>query len=356
MESKKNDRQGNRAPETIVVRCPNWVGDLIMATPVFECLRNNFPHSRLIALTRQYNLRIIEDLPWLDSVIVCDDKTLSGLWRTAGAVRDVKPDWAVLLPNSLRSWLVVRLAGVRNVYGYRRGERKFFVKGPEPGRDAQGYIPCPMIDYYLEICNWLGLKVPESPKPHLNISPHLQSEGNTLLQRYGIQPDDLVIGLNPGAKFGSSKCWPPEYFAKLADLLEKELNCKLLLLVGPGEDRIARDIISGSKASIINTAPDKIDLGLLKPVISRCQLLITNDTGPRHYATAMDIPVVVLMGPTDQRYTQSNLDKTVVLRHDLPCAPCHKKVCPTDHECMREIKPEDVLQATCKLLQQETDK
>jgi len=133
--------------------------------------------------------------------------------------------------------------------------------------------------------------------------------------------------------------------------VEAELKCKLLLLVGPGEDEIAAEIVGKSSARIVNTGPDKVDLGLLKPVIRRCNLLVTNDTGPRHYATAMDIPVVVLMGPTDPRWTQSHLDKTTVLRKDLPCAPCHEKVCKTGrHQCMRTITPEEVARAVNKLL------
>lgn len=341
-------------PRTIVVRCPNWVGDLIMATPVFQCLRSNFPDAKLIALTREYNRPIIDDLPWLDAVISCDDTTFRSLWKTAQSVRRYHPDFAIILPNSFRSLLVARLAGISNIYGYRRGERKYLIKGPEPKRDESGYIPCPMIDYYLDICRWLGLTVPENPKPTLNISDQLRIEGDTLIRQYGIEKDDIVIGLNPGAKFGSSKCWPPEYFAVLAEKLEYELNCKILLLVGPGEDQIAEQIVSHSNAAIINTGENRIGLGLLKPLIRRCQILITNDTGPRHYATAMDIPVVVLMGPTDPRYTQSNLEKTIVLRHDLSCSPCHKKTCPTDHECMKNIKPEDVLQAAKKLLRENT--
>jgi heptosyltransferase II len=342
---------GEFAPETIIIRCPNWVGDLIMATPVFECLRINFPNTRLIALTRPYNMRILEDHPCLDTVIPCDDKTVSAIWKTAQAIRKHKADMAILLPNSLRSYAVVKLAGINKIYGYRRGERKYLIKGPEPVRDSKGFKPCPMVDYYLEICKWMGLKPPPSKKPVLSISQKLQGEGNTLLQKYGIGKNDLVIGLNPGAQFGSSKCWPPDYFARLADQLTNEIQCKILLLVGPGEDRIASEIVSGSKAPIIDTSLNKIDLGLLKPFIKRCQLLITNDTGPRQYATAFDIPTVVLMGPTDPRYTEANLEKTIILRHDLPCVPCHKKICPTDHQCMKDINPEDVVQAAKKLLQ-----
>jgi heptosyltransferase-2 len=89
---------------------------------------------------------------------------------------------------------------------------------------------------------------------------------------------------------------------------------------------------------------------LLKPLVKRCNLMVTNDTGPRHYAVAFDVPVVVLMGPTDPRYTNANLERTVVLRQELPCSPCHKKVCPRGQECMTGITPSMVLAAARSLL------
>jgi heptosyltransferase-2 len=211
-----------------------------------------------------------------------------------------------------------------------------------------------MVDYYLELCRWLGLDLPEHPEPSLGVSEALSSEAGLLLQKYGITNQDMVVGLNPGAKFGSSKCWPPEYFARLADMLEQQWNCRMLLFVGPGETQIADKIMALTKAKVVNTDPDRIDLGLLKPMIQRCDLLITNDTGPRHYATAFKRPVIVIMGPTDPRYTNSNLEQTIVLRKELPCAPCHRKKCPENHECMRGITPDEVLAAAIRLVS-ETD-
>jgi heptosyltransferase-2 len=123
------------------------------------------------------------------------------------------------------------------------------------------------------------------------------------------------------------------------------------LFAGPGEDKIAHSITEKSHAPIINTAPDEVDLALLKPLIKRCQLLVTNDTGPRHYAVAFDIPVVVIMGPTDPRYTAAHLEKTVVLQKQLACIPCHEKVCRYGHECMTEIRPLEVFEACRKLLE-----
>ena len=89
---------------------------------------------------------------------------------------------------------------------------------------------------------------------------------------------------------------------------------------------------------------------MLKPFVQRCGLMITNDTGPRHYAVALNVPVVVIMGPTDPRYTNANLDRTVVVRKELECSPCHKKVCPRGHECMKGIQPNEVFAAAEQLL------
>jgi heptosyltransferase-2 len=295
---------------------------------------------------------VVEDGPWFDKIIGCNDKTAKGFYKLVRAIRGQRPDMAIVFPNSIRSALSVLLSGVKDLYGYRRNGRSLLLTGgPKPVRVQGGFLPVPMVQYYLEICRYLDLKIPEVVKPSLFLSDSLRERGNKLLDRYGIKPYDMVIGMNPGAKFGTSKCWQPQYFGRLAELFEKQWNCKILLFIGPGEKEIGQSIIETSRATIVNTGPDKVDLALLKHLIKRCQLLVTNDTGPRHYAVAFDVPVVVIMGPTDPRYTAANLDKTVVLRQELECSPCHKKKCPHGHECMIMIKPEAVFQASEKLLE-----
>ncbi|MCI0499389.1 MAG: lipopolysaccharide heptosyltransferase II [Planctomycetales bacterium] len=340
-------------PRTILVFCPNWVGDVVMATPTFECLKQNFPQARRIGLIRRYAQGVVEDAPWFDDLIEINDKTGTGFSNLVHRIRRLNPDLAIVLPNSFRTALIARLAGVRRIYGYRRNGRTLLLSGgPRPCRQNRRITPVPMAEYYLEICRWLGLDIPPERAPRLYISDSLQQKGDRLLERYGISGGDRVIGLNPGAKFGSSKCWPPQFFAKLADLLSERLNCKLLLFTGPGEESIGNRIVQLSQTGIINTGPDQVDLALLKPLVKRCQLLITNDTGPRHFAVAFGVPVAVIMGPTDPRYTHANLEKTIVLRHDLDCSPCHLKECSRDHDCMTEISPEAVLSASERLLQE----
>jgi len=340
-----------KSAKTILVRCPNWVGDIVMATPVYDCLRENFPSARIFACIRKYARGIIEDGPWFDGIISCNDKDFHGFFRTVKEIRKIMPDIAVLLPNSTRSFLTAKFGGARSIYGYRRNIRKFFMSGgPEPIVTGGKIKPIPMIHYYLEICRHMGLSVSEAPKPRLYISSEMRKRGNRILRAYGVSRGDRLIGLNPGASFGSSKCWPPENFAKLSEIIQKEFDCKIILFAGPGEEKIARAIIEKSRAKIIDTSLDNIDLAHLKPLIDRCDLLITNDTGPRHYAVAFDVPVVVLMGPTDPRYTNANLERTIIIREEISCAPCHKKTCPADHRCMRNITPERVLDAVGRLL------
>lgn len=340
-------------PGTILVSCPNWVGDVVMATPTFECIRRNYPKARLIGLIRNYARGVVEDAPWFDRLIEINDKTFLGLFNLADQIRRLNPELAFVLPNSFRSALIARIGNAKKIYGYRRNGRTFLLSGgPTPRRRGNRITPVPMIEYYLEICRWMDLDIGQQKKPRLYISDILQQKGDQLLESYGIASDDMVVGLNPGAKFGSSKCWPPEYFSMLAELLEKRWKCKLLLFIGPGEEIIGKKIAKLSKAKIINTGPDKVDLALLKPLIQRCRLLVTNDTGPRHYAVALNIPVVVIMGPTDPRYTHANLDKTIVLRRDSDCSPCHLKECTLDHNCMTEISPEEVTQVCEQLLRE----
>jgi len=337
-----------------LVFCPNWVGDVVMATPTFKCLRQNYPDARIIGLIRGYAQGVVEDAPWFDQLIEINDKSWRGFVHLVYQIRSLKATLAVVLPNTLRSALLARLGGARQIYSYRRNGRTMLLSGgPLPRRDGGKIRPVPMVDYYLEICRRLKLNIDPKKKPRLYISESLQKRGDRLLDGYGIASDDMVIGLNPGARYGASKCWPPEYFASLAELLEQRWNCRLLLFIGPGEERIGHKIVQLSKAAIINTGADHVDLALLKPLIQRCRLLVTNDTGPRHYAVAFGIPVVVIMGPTDPRYTHANLEKTMVLRQELDCSPCHLKECPLEHSCMREISPEAVLQATEQLVQEQ---
>jgi heptosyltransferase-2 len=336
--------------ETLVVRCPNWVGDIVMATPVFECLRRGLPQTRLIGVLKRSAHGVVKDGPWFDALVEGNDRSWTGFQQMRRQLRSLAPEAAVLLTNSVRSALTMRLSGIRRVYGYRRQWRDLLLTGGPTASSNGTVVPSPMTEYYLGICRWLGLDLPEQVKPRLFVGAELRRRGESLLAQYGVATGDFLVGLNPGASFGSSKCWPPEYFAQVAELCEERLGAKVILFCGPGEERIAQAILGQTKANILYPPAEQVDLELLKPLVQRCNLFLTNDTGPRHYAVAFDVPVVVLMGPTDPRYTNLCLERTAVLRKELDCSPCHKRVCPRQHECMTEIRPADVFAAAEHLL------
>jgi len=336
--------------KTLAVRCPNPVGDVVMATPVFDCLRRNLPHARIIGVMKKGAQGIVRDGPWFDDFVDGNDKTWAGFQQMRRQLTALSPEAAILLTNSVRSALTMRLSGVRTIYGYRREWRNLLLTGgPSPSRNGE-IVPIPMADYYLEICRWLDLEIPRQPRPSLFVGEALQKRGDSLLAKYGITASDFLLGLIPGAAFGPSKCWPTEYFAELAGLCHKAFNAKIILFSGPGEEHITKAVLDQAKVELIHAQGDEVDLEMLKPLVKRCNLCVTNDTGPRHYAVAFNVPTVVIMGSTDPRYTAANLDHTVVVRKELDCSPCHKKVCPRGHECMREIRPAEVFQAAEQLI------
>jgi heptosyltransferase-2 len=133
---------------TILIRCPNWVGDIVMATPLLDCIRENFPNARITGIIGKNTQGIVRDGPWFDDFIDCEDKTAAGMWRMIKKIKDFKPDMAILLPNSVRCVLPVLLGKTKHIYGYRRNFRGMFLNGgPRPLRRGIKIAPIPMQEY-----------------------------------------------------------------------------------------------------------------------------------------------------------------------------------------------------------------
>lgn len=210
-------------------------------------------------------------------------------------------------------------------------------------------VPIAMVDRYLNICKHLRYTI-SSRKTALCFSNGTRKSADTLYQEWGIDRSRLLISLIPGASFGSSKCWPSESFAQVGDILIERYDAQVLIIPGPGEEEIAGRIESHMRHRPVNFVKEIIPLELLKALISDSNLVITNDTGPRHFAVAFNCPVVVIVGPTDPRYTNYDLGQTEILREELDCTPCHLKVCPTDHRCMKNISVDRVITACERFL------
>ena len=342
------------SPQKVILRLPNWVGDVVMATPALISLREEWPDSHITVMGKETSRALLEGMDLWDSFIPFNrtgkDAGTGGFLKAASRVRKEQFDTGIILPNSLSSALIFALGGVKQRIGYNRHGRKALLTHPVPVKRMKGkFIPVPMVDYYLKLLETPGIK-PATRHTKLAVSAEDAEWAKGIWKARGYNDGQSVIAVTPGAAYGPSKQWLPEYFASVSDRLREEIHAHVLFLPGPGEEALTSDIARRCRVFPNILSPSETPLNHLKAVIDNCDLLLTNDTGPRHIAVALDTHVVVVMGPTDPRYTASNLEKTIVLRKELPCSPCMLKVCPKDHECMRGVTPEEVFEACKKAL------
>lgn len=342
--------------DKILIRAPNWVGDVVMATPAFRCIRKNFPSSEISVLLKPYVNLILQDSPWFDHYIGYKDKIglsvkgYSGYRKLTRHLKNEKYDVGFIFPNSFSSAFMFWLAGVKKRIGYLRDARGLFLTDGVKRETENGkFKPTYMADYYLKLCYLAGC-AKESNNLELFYSKDCETRIEKILDKYNILNSKPLILINPGAAYGSSKCWHKDGFAEVIDMINKNFDCHTIIVSGPNEADLANDIEIASKSAVYNFSKENITLDLLKPLIKRSALLLTVDSGPRHFAVAFNIPTVVLMGPTDPRYTKTDWEKGEVIQEIVECGPCHKKICPTDHKCMNQISSQKVFAACEKFL------
>jgi heptosyltransferase-2 len=347
--------------ERILVRAPNPLGDAVMATPLLRCLRTNWPRARVTVAATPAGAEVYRGLDTVDRIEVLrrgEDRGILGLWRSARRLRPERFDLALVCPNSHSSALHARLAGARRRVGWSYNGRGFLLTDPlVPGKRGWGKrVPVPMVEYYLDLARSLGAEA-TTAATELRTTPEGEAEALAALEAGGWKPGAPLAGLGVGSSFGPSKLWTATAFAAVGNALRLR-GLGVALLYGPGEEGVAREVVEGLERPPVLGPGKALGVGGLKSVASRLSVLVTTDTGPRHVAVAFGVPVVVVMGPTDPVYTHCNLERTVVLREEVDCAPwrwpCHEKDCPLTgprrHQCMERIPPERAVEAAVRLL------
>jgi heptosyltransferase-2 len=344
-------------PRRILVVQPTWVGDAVMATPALRAIRNLYPNAHISYLLKRYVKPMYTGMPWADQLITYrtgkTDKK-AGRAQFLGLIARLRKgnfDTAVLLPGSFKTALIAKMAGIDRRVGYDRDGRGFLLTDKLlPHREGGKYIPTPIIKYYLGLAHYLG-STERDLSMQLFVTPSEKREADEILARAGVDPDKKpLIMLNPGAQYGSSKCWPPEYFAELADRLIDERGAQVLISSAPKERKIVDEITRRMNHAPIDLAKAGLTLGALKEIVRRCDLMISNDTGPRHIAAAFGVPVVAIFGPTHPEWTEIYYAKERIVSVPVHCGPCQLKVCPLDHRCMTRVTPNRVFDTSLSLL------
>ena len=327
--------------ERILALLPNWLGDAAMCTPALRALRQRFPEARLTVAGRDAVCQLIEDTPWIDELAPLPTRPGFGPMLCLGwQLRPAARDLCVVFPHSFRAALLARLTGARRRLGYDRGGRSaLLTDAPPPYREQGQIVPVYMAREYLDLLAGLGCEDDDA-----GLELHV-SAGAAAVVAESLPDDRPVVALAPGAAFGPSKCWPADRYAAVADGLMERAGAQCVLLTGPGEEETRQAVLAAAKHPLIECGAGLPGIARLKAIIARADLLIGNDSGPRHVAIAFGKPVICLMGPTSPRYTDSPWERGEVLRVEVDCGPCQQPVCATDHRCMRLIPPERVLAA-----------
>jgi heptosyltransferase-2 len=339
----------------IALFLPNWIGDVVMATPAVRAVRAAFPQAELAAVCKPYVADVLAGSPWFSRTIFLDKRGPRDrrLFAAARQLRAWKLDAALLFPNSFRPALAAYLAGAKRIVGFARYCRGWMLTDKLRAKtDSRGrFVPSPVIDDYNRLAVALGTRDP-GHRMELFTKPQDDAAASAVWEKFALGRYPQVVALNPGAAFGAAKHWGCDHFADLARMLTTRLGCGVLALCGPGEREIARQIAEQSRSPHVYSLSDTpLSLGLTKALVRRSDLLVTTDSGPRHFAAAFDRPVVSLFGPTHVEWTETHFAKEVCLQKKLPCGPCQERVCPLGHHrCMRELSPHEVFATAGRLL------
>ena len=341
---------GRPDPDSILIVLPTWVGDVVMATPSLEAIRGRFAHAHITYLLRSNVRPLVEHSPWMDELATWPPRDRRG--RQGGTVklgirlRRRRISWAVLLTNSFRSALVARLAGIPRRIGYARDVRSWMLTDRlAVPRETGPIARTRMVDYYGRIAWAIGCDRP-GDRLVLHVSP--DDERMIAARLDGVGP---MVVMTPGASFGPAKCWLPERFAAVCDRLAEECAARIVVTYGPGEAELARRAIGSMRCGPLVMDNPAITLGQLMAVVKRADLLLCNDTGPRHFAKAFGVPVVTVFGPTWPEWTDTDYEMERKVRIDVDCGPCQKPVCPEGHhKCMTGVTVEAVFHACGELL------
>lgn len=337
----------------ILVRAANWVGDAVMSLPALRAIRSRFPDAE-IAIAARPSVAGIYAREGFRLVEYTAPRGVLGLkqqFEFARRLRESRFDCAVLFQNAFEAALLVAMAGIPERIGYARDGRGFLltkpVDVPEPGD-----IPAHQRYCYLELLRRAGW-IQELPAVEQIRLAHLddaRASGRTLLKRAGLEGE--VVGISPGAAYGTAKRWIPEYFVQAAERLARECKAAVAVFGSSDESSLCESIASQLASRNVRAVSfaGKTSLAEFIDLAAASRVFLTNDSGAMHIASAAGVPTVTVFGATDPLATGPTGDLARIVREPVECSPCLLRECPIDHRCMTRVTPDRVVDVALELV------
>ena len=334
--------------EKILVRATNWLGDAVMSLPALRALRERFPKAEIAILAKPWVADLYGREPFCDRMIPYAPKTLGEKWAAGRALASEGFDCAILLQNAFEAALVAFAARIPERIGYARDGRSLLLTRaiPVPRR---GEIARHERFYYLELLRRAGLldALPENDRIVLDGAPAARLAGIGRFEALGMGA--TVIGMSPGAAYGTAKRWLPERFAEAANQVATQTGASVAIFGSAGERDLCGEIAAAVTAPVHNFAGETT-LAQYIDLAAACRVYLTNDSGGMHVASALGIPTVAIFGATDDIGTGPTGPLARVIREPVECSPCLRRECPIDHRCMTRVTADRVALTALDLL------
>jgi heptosyltransferase-2 len=338
----------SRQLQRLLIRGVNWIGDAVLTLPAIRAIRRAYPGVHISLLVKPWVADIFKDNPDIDEIIFYGEefRGLSGKLSLAKKLKIQKFDSAILLQNAFDAALITWLAGIPERIGYRRDWRSPLLTKAVPV--PEDILNQHQVYYYLNLLRSIGIETAHS-MPYMYLTDDERGWARQFLKNKLPDENSPLVGINPGATYGSAKRWPTERFAELIEKIVNKLDGRIILFGSTSEIEIANEIsqkleVQNSKLKTrILIMTGKTNLRQLAGLIAECDVFVTNDSGPMHMASALFVPVVAMFGSTDKNTTGPFGKGHKIVTRELSCAPCMERECPEGHlKCMTEITADEV--------------
>lgn len=340
------------SPKNIIIRMPNWLGDLVMATPIIADVRAKYPKAHITAMCKHTLAPVLQFDPHLNAVygfrkpnIWLHHRQHQEIIQTIG---HGEYDLGIILTNHFSTAWWFWQGNVKNRIGYASGYRNCLLNMAVPLPET--IETQHLVITYKMLLQPLGIPVSKTP-PQLYINKEEQYAVSDLLNSLGVDPaKHVLVGINPGAAYGSAKCWLPHRFRAVTERLLEHPDYVVMYFGDAAGAPVVHEICQHFPERVINLA-GKTTIRELMALIQKCHALLTNDSGPMHVAAALGTPLVALFGSTNDIKTPPYGQESSVIHKHVECSPCYLRSCPIDFRCMTGIKVNEVSEALDKAIQ-----